>query len=78
MLTAEQHYRTYLSITKRLGGADPDNAEYQRDLSISHERLGDLAIELGDSAAAEQHYRTSLTLRERLTAVDSDNAEEPQ
>ena len=63
------------SITERLAAADPDNAEYQRDLSISHERLGNLAIASGDSATAEQPYRTSLSIAERLTAADPDNAE---
>jgi len=37
--TAEQHYRTGLTIAERLAAADPGNAEYQRDLSISHNKL---------------------------------------
>ena len=37
---AEQHYRVGLAIAERLAAADPDNAEYQRDLGISHARLG--------------------------------------
>ena len=37
--TAEQHYRTALSITERLAAADPDNAQYQHGLSVSHHRL---------------------------------------
>ena len=41
--TAEQHYRTALSITERLAAADPDNAQYQRDLSVSHNNLRNLA-----------------------------------
>ena len=37
--------------------ADPGNAEYQRDLSVSHDRLGDLAVAAGDTTTADQHYR---------------------
>ena len=48
-----QHHRQpalpgRLTIRERLATTDPDNAGYQRDLSISHNRLGDLAdAELG-------------------------------
>ena len=43
-----QHYRAALAIAERLAAADPGNAEYQRDLSISHNRLGELAVAAGD------------------------------
>ena len=42
--TAEQHYRAQLAIAERLVATDPGNAGYQRDLSVSHNRLGDLAV----------------------------------
>ena len=40
--TADQHYRAALTIRERLAAADPGNAEYQRDLSVSHERMTSL------------------------------------
>ena len=55
--------------------ADPTNAQAQRDLSVSYERLGDLLLRLGDSAQAERHYRDSLTIPERLATTDPTNAE---
>ena len=42
--TADQHYRAALPISERLATADPGHAEYQRDLSVSHNKLGDLAV----------------------------------
>ncbi len=53
--------------------ADPTNAEWQRDLSISHDRLGDLAVTAGDLDTAHQHFQTGLTIRERLAAADPAN-----
>ena len=73
--TAEQHYRTYLSIAERLAATDPDNAKYQRGLTASHSKLGDLAVALGDTTTAEQHYRTDLGIAERLAAADPGNAQ---
>jgi hypothetical protein len=37
-----------LGIAERLAAADPGNAEYQRDLSISHNKLSNLAADSGD------------------------------
>ena len=60
---------------ERLAAADPGNAQYQRDLTVSHSKLGDLAVALGDTTTAEQHYRTDLSIAERLAATDPDNAQ---
>jgi hypothetical protein len=37
--TADQHYRAALAIAERLATADPGNATYQRDLSISQGKV---------------------------------------
>jgi hypothetical protein len=55
-----------LAIADRLTAADPANAGYQRDLSISHNKLGDLAVAVGDTRTAEQHYRAQLAIAERV------------
>ena len=55
--------------------ADPANTEWQRDLSVSHERLGDLAVAAGDTTTAADHYNTGLAIRERLAAADPANTE---
>ncbi len=33
-------HREALAIAERLAATDPDNAEHQRDLAVSHDRLG--------------------------------------
>ncbi|MGH3778904.1 MAG: CHAT domain-containing protein, partial [Pseudonocardiaceae bacterium] len=55
--------------------ADPTNTAWQRDLSISHERLGDLAVAAGDLAGAQQRFQAGLTIAERLAAADPTNTE---
>src|SRR5664280_468377 len=71
---AGEHYRADLAIAERLAAADPTNAGWQRDLSVSHERLGDLAVAAGDSAGAGEHHRAALAIRERLAGADPTNA----
>ena len=43
--------------------ADPANTEWQRDLSVSHNKLGDVAVAAGDLAAARTAYQASLDIR---------------
>jgi hypothetical protein len=47
---AQEHYQAGLEIFERLAAADPGSAQAQRDLSVSHHNLGDLAMRAGDSA----------------------------
>jgi len=42
LATALTSYRASLAIRERLAKADPGNAGWQRDLSVSHERIGDV------------------------------------
>jgi hypothetical protein len=64
-----------LKLTESRAAADPGNAGYQRDLTASHNNLGNLAVALGDTTTAEQHYRTYLSIAERLAATDPANAQ---
>src|SRR5664279_1485004 len=52
---------------------DPTNSEWQRDLSISRNKQGDVAVAAGDLARDAEHYRAGLTIRERLAAADPTN-----
>jgi len=74
LAAARDHYQAGLDIRERLAAADPTNAGWQRDLSVSHERLGDVAVDAGDLAVARDHYQVSLDIRERLAAADPTNA----
>ncbi|MEJ2851873.1 MULTISPECIES: CHAT domain-containing protein, partial [unclassified Saccharothrix] len=72
--TAQRLHNLHTIAVQRAVG-NPDNAGYQRDLSISHDRLGDLAVARGDTNKAEQHYQTGLGIAQRLVTADPDNAE---
>jgi tetratricopeptide (TPR) repeat protein len=67
-------YQVSLAIAERLAKADPGNAGWQRDLSVSHERIGDVQQAQGDLAAAVASYQASLAIAERLAKADPGNA----
>jgi tetratricopeptide (TPR) repeat protein len=54
--------------------SEPTNTVWQRDLSVSHERVGDVLRDQGDLDGALRDYRESLAIRERLAAGDPANA----
>ena len=45
---------------------DPSNSQWQRDLSISHGKIGDVQVAQGELPAAVTSYRASLTIAERV------------
>jgi hypothetical protein len=58
----------------RLAKADPGNAGWQRDLSVSHDKIGDVQFKQGDLTAALTSYQASLAIRDRLAKADPGNA----
>jgi tetratricopeptide (TPR) repeat protein len=58
-----------------LAAADPSNAEWQRNLVVSHGKVGDVLRPQGDLAGALVAYRKSLTIAEHLAAADPSNAD---
>jgi hypothetical protein len=56
-VTLMSSYQTALAIAERLAKADPGNAEWQRDLSVSHDNIGDVQQAQGDLAAALSSYQ---------------------
>ena len=75
LAAARTAYQASLDIAARLAAADPANTEWQRDLSISHNKLGDVAVAAGDLAAARTAYQASLDIRTRLAAADPANTQ---
>jgi tetratricopeptide (TPR) repeat protein len=55
---------------ERLVRAEPDRADYQRDLSVSCVRMGDLARALGQREEARQAFARALAIRERLAQAE--------
>jgi tetratricopeptide (TPR) repeat protein len=72
---ALKSYRADLAIAERLSSSDSGNAEWQRDLSVSYNKIGDVLVSQGDLPEALKSYRASLAIRERLSSSDSGNAE---
>ena len=70
-----QYYQSAMEASERLAAAEPDRADYQRDLSVSYERMGDLFKALGQGEQARQAFQRSLDIRERLAAAEPDRAD---
>ena len=54
---------------------DPANTEWQRDLSVSHNRIGDVLVSQGDGPGALLAYRKGLEIAEALAERDPANTE---
>ncbi|WP_089156055.1 hypothetical protein [Micromonospora sp. NBS 11-29] len=55
-----------MTIAERLTAAEPDNTSYARDLSISYERLGELARQAEDTEAAKTLITMAASIRRAL------------
>ena len=53
----------------------PDRADYQRDLSVSYNKVGDLYGALGQGEKAGEAYQSSLGIAERLAKSEPDRAD---
>lgn len=58
---------------QRLAESDPTNADWQRDLSVSLEKLGDLAMAQGNLPETRRLFDRSLSIRECLANTDPDD-----
>ncbi len=61
-------------IFDRLAKADPGNAGWQRDLSVSYNKVGDVLVAQGNLPEALKSFRDSLAIRDRLAKADPGNA----
>jgi hypothetical protein len=59
----------------RLAQAEPDRADYQRDLSVSYGRMGDLHGDVGQGEQARDAYQQALAIMERLAQIEPDRAD---
>ena len=67
-------YKDSLAIRDRLAKADPNNAGWQLDLSVSYNNVGDVLVAQGNLAEALASYKDSLAIRDRLAKADPNNA----
>jgi tetratricopeptide (TPR) repeat protein/pimeloyl-ACP methyl ester carboxylesterase len=62
------------AIANRLAKSDPGNAGWQRDLSVSYNKIGDVQVDQGNLSEALKSYRDGLEIRDRLAKSDPGNA----
>jgi len=72
---ALENYKADLLIASRLAKAGPDNAGWQRDLSISYEKVGDVLRAQGNLDEALENYKADLYIANRLAKADPTNAD---
>ena len=53
---------------------EPGNSEWQRDLSISYNNLGDVERAAGNLGAARERYEAGIAIGDRLAALEAGNA----
>ncbi len=74
LTAARAEYDQGASIADRLARADPGNAGWQRDLSVSYDNVGDVLVAQGNLPEALTSYRDSLAIADRLARADPGNA----
>ena len=67
-------YRDSLAVGERLAEADPGNAGWQRDLSVSYIKVGNVLKDQGNLPEALKAYREDLAIAERLAKADPGHA----
>jgi tetratricopeptide (TPR) repeat protein len=68
-------YRDSLAIRERLAAADRSNTEWQRGLSISYEKVGEVLVAQNKLDDALKTYRDGLKIADRLAAADRSNTQ---
>ena len=64
-----------LAIDRKLAAQNQGNAQAQRDVSVSLEKLGDVKLRGGDGAGALAAYQEDLDIARKLAAQDQGNAQ---
>ncbi len=64
-----------VSMTETRTEAEPNRADYQRDLSVSYNKLGDLLSAQGQGETARDYYEKDLAIVERLAGAEPDRAD---
>ncbi|MFP4634396.1 MAG: tetratricopeptide repeat protein [Nitriliruptoraceae bacterium] len=57
-------------VAEQLAARDPSNAEWQRDLSVSYNNIGDVQIAQGNLEEALDAYQKAPAIAEQLVARD--------
>ena len=68
-------YREAQAAMEKLAQSDPGNMDWQRDLSVSYDRVGDVFVSQGNLAEALKSYQSGLAIAERLLKTDPGNTD---
>ncbi len=71
---ARRFYEAALAIARPIAKADANNAGWQRDLSVSYDRVGDVLVAQGNLPEALKSFQGSLNIAGRLAKADANNA----
>jgi tetratricopeptide (TPR) repeat protein len=72
---AMERYQALLAAQQRRVEAEPERADYQRDLSVSFNKMGDLYVALGQGKKARDAYQSSLSIAQRLAEAEPERAD---
>jgi tetratricopeptide (TPR) repeat protein len=68
-------YQQGLAIAKRSAEQDRSNSNWQRQLSVSYERVGEVLVAQGNLQEALDAYQQSLKIRKTLAEQDKSNSD---
>lgn len=71
---ALEAYRKGLATFEKLAAADHGNTQWQHEVSISLDKIGDVLADQGKREKALDAYRKSLAIREKLVSAEPGNA----
>jgi tetratricopeptide (TPR) repeat protein len=72
---ARSLYRRAFAIGQRLAESNPGDVEAQRSLSVCYDRLGDVTVQLGQTADALKYYQDGLEISRKLTESNPGDAQ---
>ena len=67
-------YRAAQASAQGMAKGDPGNAGWQRDLSVSYDKIGDVLVAQGNLPEALKSFRDGLAIADRLAKTDPGNA----
>ena len=75
LAAALDRYRRMVAVANRRVMVSPDDPHAQRDLAVSHDRVGDVLVAQGDGPGALAAFRKALEIAEALAARDPANTQ---
>jgi len=72
---ALEAFEESLAVRRGLSASDPRNTQWQRDVSVSLDKVGGVRVSRGDVDGALEVFEESLAVRRRLSASDPRNTQ---